>query len=486
VKAILKRYGIIVLGFCLAIFQFAANRSLWLDEAKLAYSIVDRDFIGLLQPLDSGQMAPILYLWCTKFFNVIFGNHDLALRVFPLLCFLMAIVLVAKLSDLLLKNKTTTWLVVLLFCLCPTLIYYSSEVKQYSTDVMVFLVLLYCYFKTYKTEKNKIIVLSIVGILAVALSNTAIITFTVLGLYTLVFEAKKIKQLLLPFVIWFLAFLGYYFTFLYLHPSRNLMSNYWEFAFMPLNPFSVEFWQWSYETIVLVFTKLLGFSDRFQFYFLVILFYILGVFSLLKKKNYKLLFILLAPIIIHLALSGLKLYPFYTRIILYQTPLYFITIVIGIQFIYTKAEKHLHKSVAVIVLLLPITVFLYINAKKFPYLKEHIKPVYSFMNDRVKPEDKIYVFSGNYDVYDYYKKTEFINFNNNVIPGEAHHYVYSGHDEQLSTLKGKVWFVFSHVFKSGDNGELESKYIIDYFKGKAEIIYKIEQGRNAAFLLDIK
>ena len=485
-KANFKLYGVIAIGFCLAIFQFAANRSLWLDEAKLAYSIVDRDFIGLLQPLDSGQMAPILYLWCTKFFNLIFGNHDLALRVFPLLCFLFSIVLVAKLSDLLIKNKTTILLVVALFSLCPTLIYYSSEVKQYSTDVMVFLLLLYCYFKAYKTERNKLIVLSLVGILAVTLSNTAIIAFAVLGLYTLIFETKKLKQLVLPFAIWLLAFSAYYFTFLYQHPSRALMTNYWEFAFMPLNPFSMEFWQWNYETTTLIYTRLLGFSNRLYFYVIVILFYILGIVSLLKKKNYKLLFVLLAPIIIHLLLSGLKLYPFYTRIILYQTPLYFITIAIGIKFVYVKAEKYLHRSVAVLVLLLPITVFLYINARKMPYLKEHIKPIYSFMNERVKPEDKIYVFSGNYDVFDYYKKTEFITFNNPLIPGEAHHYVYSGHDKQLATLKGKVWFVFSHVFKSGDSGELESKYIIDYFKNKAETIYKIEQGTNAAYLLDIK
>jgi len=112
--------------------------------------------------------------------------------------------------------------------------------------------------------------------------------------------------------------------------------------------------------------------------------------------------------------------------------------------------------------------------------------MYSFMNDKVEPGDKIYIFSGNGDVFEYYKKTEFIKFNNPIIQGEAHHYDYTEHNQQLSTLKGKVWFVFSHVFKSGKSGELESKYIIDYFKDKAETIYKIEQGTNAAYLLDIK
>ncbi|WP_299890768.1 glycosyltransferase family 39 protein [uncultured Lacinutrix sp.] len=481
-----KLYGIIVLGFCLTLIQFASNRSLWLDEAKLAYSIIDRDFLGLLAPLDSGQMAPILYLWITKCFNYLFGDYDLALRIFPLLCFLVSIVLVVKWSALLVKNKTILLIITALYCLCPTLIYYSSEVKQYSTDVMVFLLLLYCYFKDYKTQKSKWIVLSLVGVLAVTLSNVSIIVFFVLGLYTLVFEVKNLKTLVIPFSIWLLAFSAYYFTFLHQHPSRALMKNYWEFAFMPINPFSIEFWQWSYKAITLVFTKLLGFSDRFYFYILIIIFYCIGIVSLLKKKNYKLLFILTVPIIVHLLLSSLKLYPFFTRIILYQVPLYFITIAIGMYYIYKKVEKHIHKSVAVLGLLLPFIVFSYINAKKMPFLKEHIKPIYSYMNTHVKPEDKVYVFIGNYDVFDYYKKINYINFNNVVIQGESHHYDYTGHDQQLSKLKGKVWFVFSHVFKSGNTGELESRYIIDYYKDKAETLYKIEEGTNAAYLLDIK
>jgi len=334
-----KLYAIISLGFFLVLFQFAVNRSLWLDEAKLAYSIVDRGFLDLLKPLDSGQMAPILYLWCTKFFVIIFGDNDLTLRVFPLISSLISIILIAKLSSLLFKKEMLVLAITILFCLCPTFIYYSSEVKQYSTDVMVFLLLLYCYFKSYNSEKNKTLVLSIVGVLAVTLSNVSIIVFFILGLYTLCFECKKLKQLFVPFTIWLLAFITYYGVFLYGHPSRSLMQDYWEFAFMPLNPFSAKFWSWHSNNLDLIFTRLLGFQTRFNVYWIIIVAYFLGIFSLIKDKKHKLLFLVTVPVLVHLVLSAFKLYPFYIRIILYQLPLYLMAIVIGFQFVYKQLQK---------------------------------------------------------------------------------------------------------------------------------------------------
>ena len=310
-------------------------------------------------------------------------------------------------------------------------------------------------------------------------------SFFVLGLYTLLFEFKKLKKLSISFIIWLLAFVTYYIIFLHEHPSRNLMQDYWEFAFMPLNIFSVDFWNWHNMTLDLIFTKLLGFQTKFNLYWIMVLAYFLGVFSLIKHKNYKLLFLVVMPILVHLVLSALKLYPFYTRIILYQIPLYLITIVIGFQYVYKQLQKIISKKMAVLLFLLPIAAFAYHNVRNMPYLKEHIKPIYSFMNEQVKPKDKIYVFSGNADVFEYYKKTNFIKFENSIISGESHHYDYTGHNKQLNTLKGKVWFVFSHVFSPGKSGELESKYIIDYFKDKATIVTKLEKGRNAAYLLDI-
>jgi predicted membrane-bound mannosyltransferase len=76
---------LLFIGIILRIWQYAANRSLWLDEAALALNIVNRSFIGLLLPLDNNQQAPLGFLIIQKAFTIVLGNSEYSLRLFPLL-----------------------------------------------------------------------------------------------------------------------------------------------------------------------------------------------------------------------------------------------------------------------------------------------------------------------------------------------------------------------------------------------------------------
>ena len=77
--------ALLLLGALLRLRQYLTGRSLWVDEAMLALNIVNRDFWGLLQPLDYDQGAPIGFLLVEKLFNSILGKHEFVLRLFPLL-----------------------------------------------------------------------------------------------------------------------------------------------------------------------------------------------------------------------------------------------------------------------------------------------------------------------------------------------------------------------------------------------------------------
>jgi Dolichyl-phosphate-mannose-protein mannosyltransferase len=131
----------VALGSAIRITQYVTNRSLWLDESALALNVIDRSAGALLGPLAFAQAAPPGFLLVEKGLTHIFGRGEYALRLFPLLASLAALLLFALLARRVL-GRWTAALAVLLFASAGNLIYYGSEVKQYSGDVAATLVLL--------------------------------------------------------------------------------------------------------------------------------------------------------------------------------------------------------------------------------------------------------------------------------------------------------------------------------------------------------
>jgi hypothetical protein len=123
-------------GVALRLRELLSRRSLWLDEAMLANNIVRRDWWALAEPLDDNQGAPVGFLWAQRSMIELFGNNEYALRAVPF----VAGVAVLGLTYLLARRLLPAWasaVAVLLVALCPPLVRYSTEVKQYSLDVAV-------------------------------------------------------------------------------------------------------------------------------------------------------------------------------------------------------------------------------------------------------------------------------------------------------------------------------------------------------------
>ena len=128
-------------GIVLRVVQLLANRSLWIDEAALALNVVHKSARELAGPLDHGQMAPIAFLWLEKATVSVFGAGEWSLRLVPFAAGLIALVLFARLARATLASAGTL-VAAGLFALNHRLVYYSSEVKQYATDVAVSVALL--------------------------------------------------------------------------------------------------------------------------------------------------------------------------------------------------------------------------------------------------------------------------------------------------------------------------------------------------------
>src|SRR5882724_6528116 len=113
----------ITLGALLRLALYLRNRSLWYDEALLALNILHRPFAGLFDTLDYHQGAPIGFLLLEKLATTIGGGSEFVLRF-----------------------------MLLLFGINEPLIYYSSEVKQYSCDVAITLFLLWAIVRFLHSE----------------------------------------------------------------------------------------------------------------------------------------------------------------------------------------------------------------------------------------------------------------------------------------------------------------------------------------------
>ena len=127
---------IVALGLAFRAIQYAADRSLWLDESMLALNLLHRSAAGLTRTLDYAQAAPLGFLELEKLATHAFGDSELALRVLPLICGLASVPLFAALALRLLRPAPAL-LATLVFACAAGPVYYASEVKQYSGDLAV-------------------------------------------------------------------------------------------------------------------------------------------------------------------------------------------------------------------------------------------------------------------------------------------------------------------------------------------------------------
>jgi hypothetical protein len=122
------------LGVALRVRALFAGRSLWLDEAMLAWNICGRSLGGLLKPLDYNQGAPVGFLVLERLAVQWFGANELALRAVPFLASVVALALAGWFCLAHLGVRAAA-VGVALVALAPSLISYAGELKQYSVDV---------------------------------------------------------------------------------------------------------------------------------------------------------------------------------------------------------------------------------------------------------------------------------------------------------------------------------------------------------------
>jgi hypothetical protein len=196
----------VLIAVLLRVAQYFANRSLWLDEAALALNVLNRGFSSLTGELDFNQGAPIGFLFAEKVLTILIGSSEYAFRLFPLVCSLASIYLFFLLARRLLTEYAMP-IALLLFATASGLIYYASELKQYSGDVAatLFLTLIAASILDARIGYRQNVIAALSGMLVIAFSyaatSVALAVVSVFGVYAIRERRSREWKRFLPILV---------------------------------------------------------------------------------------------------------------------------------------------------------------------------------------------------------------------------------------------------------------------------------------------
>ncbi len=478
-------FALVLFGVALRLRQYLTGRSLWLDEAMLALNIVRRDFAGLLQPLDDNQGGPVGFLLAEKLVVTLLGNHELTLRLLPLLAGCAALPLFA----LLLRQglgKTGAFAALTLFAAGAPVVYYASEVKQYSSDVFIALLLLWLAGEiqsfnhkatpnnTKEHEENlkrssigelhvlrgQKVFLTVTGILAVWCSHPALFVLAGVGATLLVHYAiqkdyRQLKQTLLMISLWVASFAALYFISLRGLAANTFLLDYWATSFMPMPPWAN--WGWFPATLQASLETPAGLGTIWLLPGALML---IGLVALLRRQ-WQFGSVLALTLLAALAASGLGKYPFAGRMILFTAPLLLALVGAGLDAVVEWSGRLRWAGAVAVVVLAGFLLYqpLASAAQNFvsPKYYEHIRPTMAYLQANRKPSDVLYIYYWATPAFRYYApfygfaETDFIagaDYGNNPSRLLA----------EIDRYKGqkRVWVLFSHVYEKGDYNEKDT------------------------------
>lgn len=481
---------IICFGIAVRLVQYLYNRSLWADEAVLALNIVNRSYLELLQPLDYDQGAPFGFLIVEKLAVQIFGNNEYALRLFPLLSGIMSLLLFYQLAKRFLRGYAVP-IALAFFASLYYLIYYATELKQYSSDIAVtlFSCLLVTEIFIKRLSVKRVILFSVLGALTIWFSHPAIFVLAGFGASCLLIKIFKNKnfrlfRVLIIYSSWLISFALFYFVSVQsLSNNQTLMTSWSGRNAFPNSAFDII---WVFDAFGRFFYLPLDFRGIMDG--VAIFAFVIGCISFFRRQKEKLL-VLLSPLIVAFFAAYLQKYPFSGRLVLFLIPFFVLLITEGLHSLIkkTRSKPTFIFGIILLVSLLfqPITKAgnLFIN----PIQNEEIKQVLNYVKSKEQPSDILYVFQrGQYQFLYYADKYGYQE--GDYVIGVDDLDEYDGrslsdkerkrYENDLDKLRGnkRVWLIFSHSHVGAENAMMKS-YLdkigkqIDYFESPGAFVY---------------
>lgn len=504
-KSIIQKLGVVLLslGVGLRLVVFYQNRSLFIDESNLARNIVEKSWTDFFQILDYYQYAPPLFLCIEKLSIGLMGANEYALRFWPLIAACLGLLLIWDITK---RIKLLgyapliplTWMV-----FSPLLVRYSTEVKQYSTDVFVGLFLLWwmvrqgppARLKAGRTQDELVtkwpahFYWALIGGLSVWLSMPSVFVLAGIGLL-LVYEAwqrraiTEIQRWLVVIGFWLINFAGYYFLILSKDLDKQALIDYHSQYFFPLQWYKWEAWLQAGTVFRSILRSAFGFTT---------LAYLLGGLGLLwglqrlwQTKTF-LFWLLLSPILICLAVSSLGFYSLIPRLTLFFIPFLWLIFAHAFSFsleksLFVPRQRALLPILGTIALLAILPLQHGYRYFYRPLLIEQIRPVLRLTGTAYQADDVIFVDHEAKPAFIFYQD---LHTDRPFIPSQDI-YLANWDDTPASWIANlaenhdRIWLVYSHLISAEALGKLK-QHLAD-IPPTYELAEKVEKTAAVSYL----
>lgn len=447
------------LGVVLRLLQFGANRSLWLDEVLQASGVLRYSLGELLHPSSWNAAAPG-YLLATRVATLLGGPTEYALRSIPLVSGLLSLFLFTRVADRFTTPRART-LAVALFSLSPFLIYYSSEVKQYATDVLATIVLLLVavHLEQHEFTGRRAAGLWVAGTATVFFSQTSAFVLAGLAVIMLVeFVRKRARpaglRMLAVCVAWGFMFGVPYLLFVGRTAESGYLQSFWRSGFMPLPPRSVEDLAWFPDTFLKLFRDPLGtyhdVSIERGFYQAAagMLCFVAGL-AWMRANRRRELSMLMTPVLVVLFASAFRLYPFGGtwitggRVLLFLVPLLVPVMAEGAAQLWSALRRTMPVVPALVIALL-VAPSLTQALVAIPYGRAEIKPILSYVREHWQQGDRLYVHYDNRHEFSFYAQRFGFGGDDNIVLGPCARAEPAQYLRALNALRAepRVWVLF--------------------------------------------